>query len=217
MKNACYRFYMKCELRKNFGDKRQHKKSPFRGFFYFFYCPGEDLLTNLSYSKCDLRISPFPSRFAVKAAFRLASSPENKNQKSSMKEHLNSRNPKRGLNRRNEWISFRVAMVKILSFLCLCKKALAFMVPRRGLVPLVRFAHCRRRLGTDMPFRHILKASIQALDHRNIKKNKNPQRGFWFFWCPGEDLNLHALRRRLLRPLCLPFHHLGADPSIVIL
>ncbi len=142
---------MKCELRKNFGDKRQHKKSPFRGFFYFFYCPGEDLLANLSYSKCDLRISPFPSRFAVKAAFRLASSPENKKQKSSMKEHLNSRNPKRGLNRRNEWISFRVAMVKVLSFLCLCKKALAFMVPRRGLVPLVRYAHCRRRLGTDIP------------------------------------------------------------------
>ena len=26
-------------------------------------------------------------------------------------------------------------------------------------------------------------------------------------WCSGQDLNLHALRQRLLRPSCLPFHH----------
>ena len=30
-------------------------------------------------------------------------------------------------------------------------------------------------------------------------------------WCPGEDLNLHALRHWLLRPACLPFHHPGPD------
>ena len=29
-------------------------------------------------------------------------------------------------------------------------------------------------------------------------------------WCPGPDLNRHALRQRLLRPSCLPFHHPGA-------
>lgn len=27
------------------------------------------------------------------------------------------------------------------------------------------------------------------------------------FWCGREDLNFHALRHRLLRPACLPFHH----------
>ncbi len=67
--------------------------------------------------------------------------------------------PGEDLNRRNEWISFRVATVKVLSFLCLGKS-------------------------------------------------------FSFYWCPGEDLNLHALRRRLLRPLCLPFHHLGMPTKL---
>ncbi len=28
-------------------------------------------------------------------------------------------------------------------------------------------------------------------------------------WCPERDLNSHTVRQRLLRPSCLPFHHLG--------
>ena len=28
-------------------------------------------------------------------------------------------------------------------------------------------------------------------------------------WCPQRDSNSHAQRPRLLRPLCLPFHHRG--------
>lgn len=29
------------------------------------------------------------------------------------------------------------------------------------------------------------------------------------FWCPRRDSNPHTLRNRLLKPACLPFHHLG--------
>ena len=29
------------------------------------------------------------------------------------------------------------------------------------------------------------------------------------YWCPGGDLNSYTSRQRLLRPSCLPFHHLG--------
>ena len=32
-------------------------------------------------------------------------------------------------------------------------------------------------------------------------------------WCPGQDLNLHALRQRLLRPSCMPFHHPGGQAA----
>jgi hypothetical protein len=30
-------------------------------------------------------------------------------------------------------------------------------------------------------------------------------------WCPGQDSNLHAVKQRLLRPSCLPFHHPGRE------
>ena len=30
-----------------------------------------------------------------------------------------------------------------------------------------------------------------------------------FEWCPGQGSNLHAVKQRLLRPSCLPFHHPG--------
>ncbi len=29
------------------------------------------------------------------------------------------------------------------------------------------------------------------------------------FWCPERDLNPQFLRKRILRPPCIPFHHLG--------
>ena len=32
---------------------------------------------------------------------------------------------------------------------------------------------------------------------------------FMSYWCPERDLNSHTVRQRLLRPSCLPFHHLG--------
>ena len=34
-------------------------------------------------------------------------------------------------------------------------------------------------------------------------------RFLFFWWCPGRDLNSYTSRQRLLRPSCLPFHHLG--------
>lgn len=32
---------------------------------------------------------------------------------------------------------------------------------------------------------------------------------FIVLWCPRRDSNPHTLRNRLLKPACLPFHHLG--------
>ena len=46
----------------------------------------------------------------------------------------------------------------------------------------------------------------------NRENTKNPvifMKGFDFFWCPEEDLNLHTLRHTHLKRTCLPFHHLG--------
>src|SRR5688500_20341415 len=33
-------------------------------------------------------------------------------------------------------------------------------------------------------------------------------------WCRGQELNLHGLPHRLLRPACLPFHHPGWQVSV---
>jgi hypothetical protein len=33
--------------------------------------------------------------------------------------------------------------------------------------------------------------------------------GLIFLWCPERDLNPQAVKQRILRPPCIPFHHLG--------
>lgn len=35
-------------------------------------------------------------------------------------------------------------------------------------------------------------------------------------WCPRRDSNPHTLRNRLLKPACLPFHHLGGSTKSTV-
>lgn len=39
------------------------------------------------------------------------------------------------------------------------------------------------------------------------KTGNQPRLPYHANWCARQDLNLHALRQRLLRPSCMPFHH----------
>ena len=56
-------------------------------------------------------------------------------------------------------------------------------------------------------------ASIAPVINRTARADMRAM-GVADAWCPGPESNRHGLRRRILSPLCLPFHHPGSHSGV---
>jgi hypothetical protein len=70
---------------------------------------------------------------------------------------------------------------------------------RRKLNHFLGKANCRQSVGSES-------VPLESQDKTKTNPVGDPGRRN-SLWCSGKDSNLHALRQRLLRPSCLPFHH----------